>query len=104
MANANQKTSQEVYLETVQETLQGTVQETAKGTVQETSKRVRKETPVSEQIIVLMRGNPCITMKELAEKIGVSSSGVKYHINLLKERGRIIRKGPTKSGVWLVLK
>lgn len=70
----------------------------------ETSLEIGKETSMSKQIIDLMSANPHITIKELAEMIGASISGVKYNINLLKERGRIIRKGSTKSGVWIVLK
>lgn len=70
----------------------------------ETSLEIGKETSMSKQIIDLMSANPHITIKELAEMIGASISGVKYNINLLKERGRITRKGSTKSGVWIVLK
>lgn len=69
-----------------------------------TSLEIGKETSMSKQIIDLMSANPHITIKELAEMIGASISGVKYNINLLKERGRITRKGSTKSGVWIVLK
>ena len=70
----------------------------------ETGLEIGKETSMSKQIIDLMSANPHITIKELAERIGSSISGVKYNINLLKERGRITRKGSTKSGVWIVLK
>lgn len=69
----------------------------------ETGLEIGKETSMSKQIIDLMSADPHITIKELAERIGASISGVKYNINLLKERGRITRKGSTKSGVWIVL-
>ena len=56
------------------------------------------------QITRLMRENPRITIKEIAQRLDVSVRGVKYNINLLKENGRIERRGSTKSGTWVVLK
>ena len=73
-------------------------------TNQETNQETRKETVMGKQIIELMKINPHITIKELTEAIGASTSGIKYNLNILKNSGRILRKGSTKSGVWIVIK
>lgn len=62
------------------------------------------ENSMGVQITRLMRENPRITIKEIAQRLDVSVRGVKYNINLLKENGRIERRGSTKSGTWVVLK
>ncbi len=69
-----------------------------------TNQETRKETVMGKQIIELMKINPHITIKELTEAIGASTSGIKYNLNILKNSGRILRKGSTKSGVWIVIK
>ena len=43
-----------------------------------------------------------ITMKELAEKIGITTRGVEKNIAKLKEKGLLIRIGPDKTGYWKV--
>lgn len=75
-------------------------------TTKETSKETSKETmSIQEQIVLLMQNNPKITAKKMASEINeISVSGVRYHINKLKENGVITRVGSTKSGKWIVLK
>lgn len=67
----------------------------AEGTTQETTQ---------EQILRLLRLQPSITRKELAEKISLSSDGIKYHLAKLKSTGVIRHTGSTKAGRWEVLK
>ena len=71
-----------------------------------TTKETSKETmSIQEQIVFLMQNNPKITAKKMASEINeISVSGVRYHINKLKENGVITRVGSTKSGKWIVLK
>ena len=40
----------------------------------------------------------------LAERIGLTPDGVKYHLAKLRTAGAIRHVGPTKAGRWEVLK
>ena len=67
-----------------------------------------KTTPKSkekskEKILRLMLGMPSISTVELAEKSGLSVSGVEKIIRHLKETGKIERVGSDKGGHWEVL-
>ena len=58
----------------------------------------------TQEIVNLLKRDPKLTRKKLAEKLGtISEDGVKYHLNKLVKEGRILRKGSTKSGYWEVL-
>ncbi|MFT6408437.1 MAG: putative HTH transcriptional regulator [Arenicella sp.] len=56
-----------------------------------------------EKILALLRENPSITRKALAERIGITPDGIKYHLDKLKTAGIIQHSGPTKGGHWQVL-
>lgn len=57
-----------------------------------------------EKILAALHGEPTLTRKALAERIGLSADGVKYHLSKLRSEGRIRHVGPTKAGKWEVLK
>jgi ATP-dependent DNA helicase RecG len=56
-----------------------------------------------EKILAGLRIEPTLTRKLLAQRLGISKDGVKYHLNKLKAAGRIRRVGPTKGGRWEVV-
>ena len=56
-----------------------------------------------ERILTHLRTHPKSTRKTLAEVIGLSDDGVKYHLKLLSDNGKIRRVGSTKAGHWEVL-
>ena len=61
--------------------------------------------PVNEMqktIILHMRKNPKITIKMLAEILGIADRNVKSHIKTLKQAGLIEREGSAKGGYWVV--
>ena len=62
------------------------------------------ETPEksSEKILHLLRSNPALSAKALAEELGISSRAVEKQIDLLKKVGSLIRVGPAKGGHWQV--
>ena len=64
-----------------------------------TQKTTQKTT---QKIIELIKGNPIITRRELAELIGLSEDGIKYHLTILQKNGLIKRIGPDKGGRWEV--
>jgi ATP-dependent DNA helicase RecG len=61
------------------------------GTTQETTQEI---------ILALIKINPAITRKELAEKIGITPNGIKYHLDKLRKQGVIRHIGATKKGCW----
>ncbi|MEA3288252.1 MAG: winged helix-turn-helix domain-containing protein [Candidatus Marinimicrobia bacterium] len=56
-----------------------------------------------EKILALLKAKPTITRKELAEKIGLTPDGIKYHIDKMRTAGIIKRVGSRKTGQWEVL-
>ena len=45
---------------------------------------------------------PPYNLEKIAEKLGISRDGVKYHIDRLKQSVGLIHDGPTKKGRWIV--
>ncbi len=54
------------------------------------------------KILQLIRKNPEITQKEMAEKIGLSKSAIKKNISILQDKEIILRKGARKKGKWII--
>ncbi|HKV11056.1 MAG TPA: ATP-binding protein [Thermoanaerobaculia bacterium] len=94
-AQETQETAQEI-----QETAQETAQET-----QETAQEIQETTQetAQEKLLALMRDQPSITRRELADRLGLSDSGIKYHLAKMRAAGLIRHVGPTKAGSWEVL-
>ncbi|EKY07423.1 hypothetical protein HMPREF9075_02033 [Capnocytophaga sp. oral taxon 332 str. F0381] len=65
------------------------------GTTQETTQ---------ERILVAIQAKPKITQKELAQSIGLTLNGIKYHIKNMTKLGIIKHEGSTKSGKWIIIK
>lgn len=51
-----------------------------------------------------MEVRPEMAVREIAEKLGLSASGVRYHINKMKKSGMLEHIGSTKKGKWIVHK
>ena len=54
----------------------------------------------TEKIVRLMKSNPYITNKELAEVCGITEDGVYQNTQKLKKNNRIRRIGGDKGGYW----
>lgn len=80
-----------------------TTKETTKKTTEKTTKKTTKKT-TRETILELLGNDPQTSAKELANAIGITEDGVRYHLNLLKKNGVIYREGPDKGGKWVVAK
>jgi len=96
---ATEKTSGKTALE-IEKTTQETTQEIEE-TTQETTQEIEETT--QEMILGLIKTNPVITRKGLAEKTGLTPDGVKYQLNKLREQGVIRHAGATKKGYWEVM-
>ena len=72
-------------------------------TNKETNKEIKKtDKETEEKIIELIKARPDIVIKEVAEVLDMSVSGIRYHINKMKKAGIIEHIGPTKKGKWIV--
>ena len=67
------------------------------------SKETGKESN-AEKVKDLMRSNKRITIKDMAEALNISDSGVEKIIRNLRKEGDIHRKGGRFGGEWEVLK
>ncbi|HLP61394.1 MAG TPA: ATP-binding protein [Candidatus Deferrimicrobium sp.] len=84
--------------ETTQET-EATTQEIAQET-KTTTQKITQE--ITNKIIRLIEENPKLSRRAMAELVGISEDGVKYHLKILKKEGKIIHIGPNKKGYWKI--
>lgn len=57
------------------------------------------------KIIDIIKDNPTITAKELAEKIkNISLAGIKWNLKKMKDNGIIAREGTARKGKWIINK
>ena len=84
-------------VETTKETSKPT-----KETTKETTKEKTSERPVrmKEKLLLLIRQQPEITAAALSVATGIGVDGVNYHLNQLKQAGKLRRVGSTKAGRW----
>ena len=57
----------------------------------------------SQKIVELLKGNPQITIDQMAAEIGISSRAVKKHLATLRVNSIIKRIGPDNGGSWIVI-
>ena len=89
-------TTQEI--ETTTQEDRGTATQETEATTQEI------EGTTQERILALLKAKPGITRRLLAERVGITPDGVKYHLDKLRTAGVIRHVGATKAGRWEVLK
>ena len=75
---------------------------TAQNTTQATAETARK--PTRDRIVDCLQAEPGLTRTALAERVGLSPDGVKYHLQNLKASGVIRRVGSDRAGHWEVLR
>lgn len=68
----------------------------------DTSKKHPRKT--QERILAAIKAKPEITQKELAQSIGITLDGIKYHIKNMTKQGVIKHEGSTKAGKWVIIK
>lgn len=56
-----------------------------------------------QRIVALIRHDPHMSKREMAERIGISTTAVDKNINALKEKGLLRRVGPDRGGHWEVV-
>lgn len=76
------------------------------GTTQKTAQKSAGTTRIStrDRIVDCLRAEPGLTRLALAERVGLSPDGVRYHLQNLKAAGVIRRIGSDRAGHWEVLR
>lgn len=69
-------------------------------TTPETAAWLQKNT--KERLVQLLREQPQLSAPAIAAALGIGKDGVKYHLNQLKQTGKLRRIGPNKGGRWEV--
>ena len=75
---------------------------TTQKTTQKTTRKTARKT--TQRIVALIGQKPEITRPELAIELGITDSGVKYHLKKMQDQGLIRRVGPHRGGHWEVLR
>ena len=57
-----------------------------------------------DRILDCLRDEPGLTRSALAERVGLTPDGVKYHLKNLKTAGALRRVGSDRAGHWEVLR
>ena len=55
-------------------------------------------------VLDVIKKQPTVTAKEIAEKVGLTIHGVRYHIKNLTKKGVIKREGGSQKGHWEIIK
>ena len=63
----------------------------------------QKVTTKQAIVLDLIRKNPSMSRKDIADKLGINESAIQKHLDVLKAKGVIKRVGPDKGGHWEVL-
>ena len=71
------------------------------GTTEKTTEKTTKKT--TEKILCLIKENPQITYRELAETLGLTEDGIFWNVKQLRKRGLLRRIGGRKEGYWEIV-
>ena len=54
-------------------------------------------------VLDIIKANPPISYREVAEKLNINDSAAQKHFDSLKNKGIIKHSGPSKGGYWEIL-
>jgi ATP-dependent DNA helicase RecG len=57
----------------------------------------------TEKILCIIKNNPRVTYRELAETLAMSEDGIYWSVKQLRKQGLLRRIGGRKEGYWQVL-
>ena len=70
-------------------------------TAQKNDQKTAQKT--DQRLIARIQQKPEITRQELAIELGITDSGIKYHLKKMQDKGLLRRVGPDKGGHWEVV-
>ncbi len=56
-----------------------------------------------KEILKFIAKNPYQSIKEIAAHFGLTTDGIRYHVKIMKSKGKIKRKGHGKGGSWIII-
>ena len=62
----------------------------------------KADTSAEAKIMALIKVEPTISLTEIASRLGLSKSGVRYHTDRLQARGILKRHG-RRNGFWEIV-
>ena len=77
---------------------------TETGTKKASAGTETKKTGTENKILSMIAENPRLTIKEMAERIGMSKNGIIYSMDKLRKEKIISREGAQKNGKWIINK
>ncbi len=78
--------------------------ETDRKTNTNTETNMKTNTETADRIMAIMKEHSGITVKKIAEQLGLSVGGVRYHVNKMKKDGLVKHIGSSKKGTWFIHK
>ena len=63
---------------------------------------VKQPSDIQRYLIYMMKLNPYITTKELAQKTNIKFRTLQRYISQLQSMGILVRKGSRKDGYWMI--
>ena len=90
--------------QTTQSPTQTTTQTTQSPTQTTTQTTQSEDTRLVKEIINLIEEEPGLSQRQMAERLGMNSNTLKYHIKRMREKGILERSGSRRKGLWLVKK
>lgn len=76
----------------------------AEDTTQKTTQKTTQiKSEIAKNILDVISANKYITLQELADLLGKTRDGIKYHIIKLQNQGILKRVGPDKGGHWEII-
>lgn len=67
------------------------------------TKTVTKRDDKEREILQLIENNPYLSAEEIGKHVGLTKRGVRYHLDNLKKKERVRRKGHGKGGSWEII-
>lgn len=71
--------------------------------VEESKVQEKAAKTTRDKIVELIKENPSITTKEIANSVGITVKGVEYQLAKMQEDKILIREGSKKSGLWKLI-
>ena len=72
---------------------------------EKTTEKITEKTTekTTEKILCIIKNNPHVTYRELAEALAMSEDGIYWSVKQLRKRGILHRIGGRKGGYWQVV-
>ena len=66
--------------------------------------RKKNTEEIQKKILQIVEKSPNLSLRSLSHALGVSVKATEYSLQLLKEKGEIIRIGSKRGGAWQIKK